>query len=369
MAFQISPSPRIERSPYYAATVADGVTAFSTYNHMLMPTSYGDPQAEYRRLTEGVAMWDVAVERQVELAGPDAGTLVRILTPRRLDHLAPGQGRYVAICDHRGTLINDPVLLKLAEDRIWLSIADGDLALWARAIAAERGLHVQVNVLPVAPLAVQGPHAAGVAAALFGEEVRGLPPFAFRRVMLSGMDLLVGRSGWSGEDGFEIYLQDPARGIDLWERVRAAGRPWNIGPGAPNPAERIESGLLSCGGDTDDRTNPFEVRMGRYVDLETADAAIGIGALRRIAAEGPQRHQLGVVLDTDDPAPTDDLWCEITVDGVLAGHLTASAVSPRIGARIGIALIDRRHGPGDRVTVTLPDGQRVGADLRALPFR
>lgn len=368
MSFEISPSPRIRRSPYYQATVADGVTAFSTYNHMLMPTSYGDPLAEYRRLTEGVAMWDVAVERQVEITGPDAGRLAQILTPRRLDRLGPGMGWYVAICDHRGTLINDPVLLKLAEDRYWLSIADGDLKLWVRAIAAERGLAVTVVEPDVAPLAVQGPRAEDVVAALFGEWVREIRHFRFRETELEGIPLVLARSGWSRQGGFELYLIDPSRGTELWQRVRDAGRPFGIGPGAPNPAERIESGLLSCGGDTDDMTNPFEVRMERYVHLDAPDDVIGIEALRAIARAGPVRHQLGVRMTLEGTLPALDLWSPVTAGDLAIGHVTAHAWSPRLDTHIGIALIDRSHGPGEPVTVTLPDGRAVPGTLSALPF-
>lgn len=368
MPHEISPSPRIRRSPYYAATLEEGVTAFSTYNHMLMPTSYGDPEAEYRRLVEGVAMWDVAVERQVELTGPDAGRLAQILTPRRLDRLAVGTGWYVPVCDHRGVLINDPVLLKHAEDRYWFSIADGDLLLWARAIAAERGLDVTVVEPEVAPLAVQGPRAEDVIAALFGEEIRAIRHFRFREVELDGIPLVLARSGWSRQGGFELYLLEPSRGVDLWHRVRAAGRPFDIGPGAPNPAERIESGLLSWGGDTDDATTPFEVRMSRYVHLDAPAEVVGIDALRRIARAGPARHQLGAVFDAGGPLAAPDLWCQVTLEGTLLGHVTARAFSPRLGTIVGMCLVDRRLRPGDRVGVSLPDGAAAAATLAGFPL-
>ena len=281
---------------------------FTVYNHILMPTDYGDPAAEYHRLLNGVALWDVAVERQVQLAGPDAGRLAQILAPRDLSALRVGEGRYVALCDHAGTLINDPVLLKLAEDRFWLSIADSDALFWARAIAAERRLDVVVTEPDVSPLAVQGPHAEAVAAALFGDWVRGLKRFRFTETAIEGIPVVVARSGWSKQGGFEIYLMDGSKGRALWTLVREAGRPWDIGPGAPNAVERVESGLLSWGCDTDDRTNPFEVRLGRFVDLEVPDDVVGIAALRRIAAEGPARHQLGVVLDGGEPSPPPIRW-------------------------------------------------------------
>ncbi|MEM7236653.1 MAG: glycine cleavage system protein T, partial [Pseudomonadota bacterium] len=276
MAFEISPTPRVRRSPFFDCTVADGVVSFSTYNHMLMPTGYGDPIAEYWRLVEGVSMWDVAVERQVEVTGPDAARLAQILCSRKLDKLKVGAGWYVPICDHRGTLINDPIILKLAEDRFWFSIADGDLCVFARTIAAERDLDVAVFEPDVAPLAIQGPKAEDLVADLLGEEIREIRHFRFREMMLDDIALVVARSGWSKQGGFELYLIDPARGSELWQRVKDAGQIYGIGPGTPNNMERIESGLLSWGGDTDDDTNPFEVGMERYVHLDAPDDVVGI---------------------------------------------------------------------------------------------
>ncbi|MEL6476813.1 MAG: glycine cleavage T C-terminal barrel domain-containing protein [Pseudomonadota bacterium] len=368
MPFEISPTPRVRRSPYYAATVADGVRAFSTYNHMLMPTSYGDPMGEYWRLIEGVSMWDVAVERQVEVAGPDAAKLVQILCPRKLDRLQPGRGWYVPICDHRGVLINDPILLMLAEDRYWFSIADGDLLLFARAIAAERGLDVTVFEPEVAPLAIQGPKAEDVVADLFGDEIRAVRHFAFEERMLDDIALVVARSGWSKQGGFELYLSDPGRGIELWNRVREAGQPHGIGPGAPNNMERIESGLLSWGGDTDDNTNPFEVRMERYVHLDAPDDVVGIDALRRIHEAGPARHQMGIEIEIDGQLSGLDQWSQVVEDGVLLGHVTAHTWSPRLERNIGLALVDRSLAPGARVEVALADGRRAEGEIRDLPF-
>lgn len=365
--FTITPSTRLRPSPFHQATVAAGVTSFTVYNHMLMPTGYGDPEAEYWRLLDGVAMWDVAVERQVQLVGRDAGRLAQILAPRDLAGCGAGQGRYVALCNHAGTLINDPILLKLADDRYWLSIADSNILFWARAIAAERGLDVRVTEPDVSPLAVQGPRAEAVVAALFGDWVRGLKRFRFRETRLNGIPVLVARSGWSRQGGFEIYLMDGAKGTVLWNLVREAGRPWDIGPGNPNGVERIESGLLSWGGDTDDRTNPFEVRLGRYVDLDVADDVIGIAALRRIAAEGAVRHQLGVVMDGEVPIATPIRWIEIVRDGCPAGHLTNGVWSYRLKRNIGFALVSVAAQPGDPVEV-LVDGRPVPGRLTALPF-
>ena len=189
--FSIAPSARLRPSPFYAATLAEGVTSFTTYNHMLMPTGYGDPEAEYWRLIEGVSQWDVSVERQVELKGPDAGRLAQILAPRDLSACKAGQGKYVPLCNHDGVLINDPILLKLDDDRYWLSIADSNIWFWARAIAAERGLKVAIGEPDVSPMAVQGPMAENVVAGIFGDWVRDLRYFWFRETRIQGIPVTV----------------------------------------------------------------------------------------------------------------------------------------------------------------------------------
>jgi glycine cleavage system aminomethyltransferase T len=365
--FGITPSARLRPSPYYAATLADGVAAFTVYNHMLMPTSFGHPEEEYWRIINGVSMWDVAVERQVQLRGPDAGRLAQILCPRDLSRCAVGQGKYVPLVNHQGVLINDPILLKLADDLYWLSIADSNIWFWARAIAAERGLRVEVSEPDVSPLAVQGPKAEDVVAHLCGDWVRGLKYFWFREFSLEGIPMVVARSGWSKQGGFELYLQDGSQGTRLWNLVKEAGHGWDIGPGNPSFNERVESGLLSYGGDTDGETNPFEVRMGKYIDLGVADEVIGIGALRRIHAEGPKRHQLGVVLDGDEPTQLGFHWHAIEQEGRRVGSLTNCAWSYRLRRNIGFALISRDCRAGERVTV-MKDGLPLSGTLQELPF-
>ncbi|MEL6680162.1 MAG: glycine cleavage T C-terminal barrel domain-containing protein [Pseudomonadota bacterium] len=365
--YQLAMGTRIRRSPYFEATQAEGVTAFSTYNRMYMPTSYGDPEAEYWRLIEGVSMWDVAVERQIELSGPDAGVLAQALIPRKMDRCKVGQGRYVPICDHDGVLINDPIALKLAEDRYWLSIADSDLVLWARAIAAERRLDVQVFEAQIAPLAVQGPKAEDVIASLFGDWARDIKLFWFQETEVEGIHLYLARSGWSKQGGFELYLSDPTQGVHLWNLVKEAGAPFGIGPGAPNQSERVESGLLSYGADTDSRSTPFEVRMSRFVDLDAPDDAVGIGALRDIASRGAARHQLGVLLPEGPMLPRYDSWFTLTRDMEVVGKITSAAWSPRLKRNIGMALVSTDCAPGDTAQALLTEGP-VDVQFVELPF-
>jgi len=367
MKFTITPSARLRPSPYFEATVEAGVEAFTTYNHMLMPTSYGRPEEEYWRLIRGVSQWDVACERQVELTGKDAGRLAQILTVRDISRAAVGQGKYVPMCNHAGTLINDPVMLKLADDRYWFSIADSNIWFWARAIAAERGLQVEVSEPDVSPLAIQGPKAEDVVASMFGDWVRGLKYFWFRETTLAGIPLVVARSGWSKQGGFELYLMDGTQGTQLWQRVREAGKPWDIAPGNPNLCERIESGLLSYGGDTDERTNPFEVRMSKYVDLNLPEEIIGIESLRAIAAAGPQRRQLGVLLEGTEPTQPHFRWSPICVDQHKVGDLTNCTWSYRLQKNIGFGLVSVQCRPGDPVEV-VKDGRWIRATLTELPF-
>ena len=365
--FSVFPTARLRPSPFYAAALAEGMTTASIYNRMIMPTSYGNPEAEYWRLINGVSQWDVGIERQVQLQGPDAGRLAQILSPRDLSGCKVGQGKYVPLCNHRGTIINDPIILKLADDLYWLSIADSDIWFWASAIAAERGLNVTVSEPDVSPMALQGPKAEDVVASVCGDWVRSLKYFWFRETEIAGIPVAVQRSGWSKQGGFEIYLRDGTRGTQLWNIFKEAGQPWGIGPGAPATAERTESGLVSVGGDTDDATNPFEVRLGKYVDLDVGDDVVGIQALRRIKAEGVRRHQLGLILDGGTPAPLGFRREDILQNRQRIGIMTICVWSPRLKANIGYALIDITVPAGDTVQV-MRDAGPMSARLVALPF-
>lgn len=361
MSFRIALGPRERKSPFFDRTVAAGVTHFTIYNHMFMPVSYGDPEAEYRRLIEGVAMWDVAAQRQVEITGADAERLVRYLTPRDLKDCVVGKGRYVPLCDHRGRLINDPVLLRLADDRFWLSIADSDVLLWVRAVAAEGGFDVSVGEPDVSPLAIQGPMAEAVVENLLGNWVRVLKYFGFREATVDGIPLVVARSGWSKQGGFELYLRDGAKGGALWDRVKEAGAAYHIGPGAPNYVERVESGLLSYGADTLPDSDPFEVGLDKMIGLDREDDFIGKRALRRKAEEGPARRLVGVAFDGAPVAPNAHPW-PARVDGACVGTVRAACYSPRRRGNIGLALLDARHDAlGTGLTVEGPAETYRGA--------
>ncbi len=365
MDHRIAIGSNLRKSPFFEATVEAGVESFSVYNHMLLPASFGDPEEEYRLLTEGVALWDVAAQRQVEVAGPDAEALLQYLSTREVGGMAVGQGRYLPLCNHEGLLINDPVLLKLAEDCFWLSLADSDIGLWAEATARAKGMAASVVEPDASPLAIQGPKAEALARALFGDWVGDLRYFWFQRTELEEIPLLLARSGWSKQGGFELYLLDADRGTELWRIVQEAGRAFGIGPGAPNDVERIESGLLSYGADArlqSDPANPFELGLGKLVHLDKGDF-IGRVPLRYIAREGVHRRRVGVFIE-GPPLAAVETPLDILSGARQVGRLSDLAFSPRLGRTIGIAML--------AVDATDPsvvvDGERRALEVTTLPF-
>ncbi len=361
-------SPRIRESCFYERSIAAGADSAGPYNGMILPYSYGDPVAEHQRLMHGVAMWDVAAERQVEVAGPDAAACVQYLTARDLSTMKDGQGKYVAVCNHAGELLNDPVLLKLNDEQFWFSIADSDYLMFAQAIAGERGFDVVVSEPDVSPLAVQGPMAEDVVASMFGDEVRALKYFWFLEMEFEDIPVVVCRSGWSKQGGFELFLRDGSRGADLWDAVAEAGAPYDIGPGAPNGIERIESGLLSYGGDTTDGSNPFECGMERYVQVDIEPDFVGKAALQRIKAEGPARLFVGLVLAEEAIDWPMGHREEVLLDGRVVGTMSGVANSTRVGAVIGVAQIETPVvEAGPTVEVCTPAGL-MSAEIRRLPF-
>ena len=342
MSYQIAMGPRERKSPFFDRTVTDGATAMTIYNQMFMPVSYGNALAEYNRLMEGVSMWDVAAQRQVQIEGQDAERLVRYITPRDLKNCPVGKGNYVPICDHEGRLLNDPVVLRLEEQKFWLSISDSDILLWVRAIAKEGKYNVVVSEPDVSPLAIQGPKAVDVVADLFGDWIRDLKYFWFKETELDGIPLVVARSGWSKQGGYELYLCDGTRGPTLWDKIKEAGKPYEIGPGAPNYIERLESGLLSFGADTHPDSTPFEVGMGKFVDLDREDEFIGKQALTRLSKDGPKRKLVGVIFDGDPVTFNEHPWVA-RVNGTIAGTIRSVCHSPRRKSNIGFALLETQY--------------------------
>ncbi len=366
--------PRTKLTPFTDRAVSAGMTKAMVYNHTVLPISTDDPAADYRALIEAAAIWDVGCERQVQIAGPDAHRLITYLCARDLRDLPVGVARYSPMCDHQGRLINDPMALRLDESTFWLSIADSDVLLWVRAVAGEGAYDVDVTEPDVWPLAIQGPRAEDVVAAALGEWVRAVRFFRFRRHVQDNIPMLVCRSGWSGQDGFELFLMDGSKGERLWDVVCDAGQPFGLKVGAPNLAERMESFLLSFGGDTDLETDPDEAGIGRFVDLdEDSDARhghefIGKAALQARRASGTQRRLVGLVIEGDPPTPLRSPKAVHVPDGSPVGTLRALTRSPRFNANIGLALLNPPwFKPGTNLQISL-DGTSRNASTTPLPF-
>jgi aminomethyltransferase len=333
------------------------------YNHTLLPINFDGFEAEYRRLLTGVALWDVAVERNVEIAGADAARFAELLTPRDLSKCPVGEGRYVVLTDDAGGIVNDPVLLRVEAQRFWLACADSDVLLWAKGVARGAGLRVELRELDVAPLQLQGPRSRDVIAALFSHALASLQYYQFVKIELRGIPLIVTRTGWTGELGYELYLLDPRRGAELWQLVMEAGRPFGIAPTGPCDIRRIEAGILNYGIDMTLENNPYEVGRGRLVDLDKSAEFIGRDALRRIAKNGPSRKLVGVEIEG---AGLDLNMTRWPVRG--GGHVTSCVYSPRLKKNIGYAWLSAdRSAMGTIIEVETPDGVRA-ATVVARPF-
>ena len=365
----LTPSRRIRRTPYSERVEAAGVSAYTVYNHMLLPTAFdASVDDDYWHLRSAVQVWDVACQRQVELSGPDALHLAQLLTPRNLTRLRTGRCAYIPVVDADGFLLNDPLLLRLADDRIWLSIADADLGLYALGLAAGLGLDVRVSEADVHPLAVQGPLAEEVVAAVLGEELRRIAFFAHARLPFQGRPLIVSRSGWSVQGGFEIYLDDAALGGALWDAIWAAGERFDIRAGYPHPAERIEGGLLSYGNDVTAADTPLEAGLERYCDgLDSGAACLGADALRARRAAGVRRRIVGVTLDGPPVTGVVPPW-PATTGSAPAGQVTSAAWSPRLERTVCLAMLAiDACTTGTPVEVATPSGPRHGY-VCDLPF-
>ncbi|MEE9231014.1 MAG: glycine cleavage T C-terminal barrel domain-containing protein [Acidobacteriota bacterium] len=364
----IAIGPRVRKSPFFEATKRYGVKAFTIYNHMFMPTVYTDPLDEYWKLVNDVTIWDVACERQVEITGPDAARFAQYLTPRNLSGCASGQCRYVLLTDEHGGIVNDAVLLRLAENHVWLSPGDGDVLLWARGAALNAGFNVKIWEPDVSPLQLQGPNSPQVARALFGDWATGLKYYCLRETELDDIPVVLARTGWSGEVGYEIFLRDGRRGDELWEKVMKAGRPHGIAPAAPSTIRSIEGGILSYVSDITLLDNPFTIGLDRLVDLEQQADFIGKAALQKIKAGGVRRRLIGVEIGCPPlPGANAEFWPVVEGDKRI-GHVTRCVHSPRLRKNIGFANVpSERAALGTRLTIEMPSG-RVGATVVRTPF-
>jgi aminomethyltransferase len=365
--------PWYRKSPYYEATKRHGCQSWGLYNHMLLPTLYDDPVTEYQALLNDVTVWDVSVERCIEIEGPDAFELTNLITCRDLTTCDVWQCKYVLLTTAWGGIVNDPVLLRLREDRFWLALADSDALLYVAGVAAGHGFDVQIREADVAPMQVQGPKSKEVIGALFGDAVRDLRYYWCTEAEVDGIPVVVSRTGWTGEVGYEIYLQDTARGDDLFEKVMQAGEPHGIRVIAPSEARRIEAGIFNYGSDMRVEDTPLHITgLERLAELDQEQDFLGKATLSRLAATGVDRKLVGIEIDGDpmtDEGALNDFWPVMAPgDDRRIGRVTAGAWSPRLERNIGFAWVPASHmDDGTHLTLGATAGART-ATVVPLPF-
>jgi len=364
----LSVSRRTRSTPFSNRVESAGVAAYTVYNHMLLPTVFESLEADCAHLKEHVQVWDVSVERQVAITGPDAAKLIQVMTPRDLSKAALGQCFYIPVVDDRGGMLNDPVAIKHADDRYWISVADSDMLLWAKGLAYGFRFEVDVDEPDVHPLAVQGPKAEELVARLFGDEVRDIRFFRGKWLNYEGQSLFVARSGYSKQGGFEIYVNPAELGEPIWDALFAAGEDLNVRPGGPNLIERIEGGLLSYGNDMTRENTPFECGLGRFCDVETSIGSVGREALMRQSKDGPMRFIKGIMIEGEPLEPCRNPWPMVSDGGEFAGQVTSCAFSPDLRSNVAIGMVERDYWRvGNTLWVDTSQGQRR-AEVTNLPF-
>lgn len=360
----------LDKSPFFDGAHKAGAQSYIVLNHMFMPYRYGDPVEEYWSLVNEVTLWDVAAERQVEISGPDATRFIDILVPRNLATFGVGQCRYVVITDQDGYIINDPVLNRLEENRYWLSAADGDLLLWAKGVAAYADMDVSIHQPDVAPIQIQGSKSRDVMVDLFGEIARELRYYRLAETELDGIPVVISRTGWSGDLGYEIYLCDTARADELWGRVLTAGKPFNIRVTGPNTIRRVEAGIVAMRSDFPMATTPFHLGLERLVDFDKPADFIGKAALRRIAEEGVGWKLVGITLDREALASEAASFSRSAVlhGGKVVGTTTVMVFSPRLEKAIGYARVDAKFATLGTNLEIAGEGGRGAARVVPTPF-
>jgi glycine cleavage system aminomethyltransferase T len=361
--------PWYRRSPYFDATRRAGCTAYDIYNHMYLPAYFDDPDEEYRLLNEGVTMWDVAVERTVEVSGPDADRLIDLLTCRDLTTCAVKQGKYMLVIAPDGGIVNDPVLLHVDENRWWMQLADSDAHLYAIGVAGAMGLDATVSLPDVHPMQIQGPLAAKTLAKVVGDAIYDLKYYWCDAFTIEGIPVVISRTGWTAVPGFEVNLLDGSKGDDLWDAIAGAGEEFGLRPIAPSEARRIEAGIFNYGSDMTLTDTPFHVMgLERLVEDQPQDY-LGKAALETIRAKGVDRKLVGIELTGDQlRAELSRPW-DAFVDGAKVGQLTDAIWSPGLGKNIGYVWVPiELAAPGTALDVVTERGDHVAGVTAAIPF-
>jgi aminomethyltransferase len=365
---QIQCGARLRRTPYFEATQRYGAKAYTVYNHMFFPIRYDTLEAEYNHLLNHVTVWDVSVERNVEITGPDAAAFTDLLTPRDLTKCAVGQGKYVIITAEDGGIVNDPVLMRLGQNHFWLALADSDVLLYAKGVAVNSGMKVNLCEPDVSPMQIQGPKAKEVVKTLFGDKVLDLKYYFFMETKLDGIPVIVTRTGWTAEVGYEVYLRDGSKGVELWERVMAAGKPHNIKPTGPSDIRRIEGGILNWGADMTLENNAYEVGLGWLVDEDKKAKYLGKEALAKIKKEGVKRKLAGIEI-AGDPIEFNMWKWPARKDGKDIGRVTSAIYSPRLKKNIGYAMVPTEYAAlGSKFQVEVPGAGVREATVVQKPF-
>ena len=330
---------QIRKSPFFDATIEWGATGFSVYNHMYIPRDFGDPEQNFWNLVNEAILCDVSVERQVEISGPDATRFVQFLTPRDLSQMKVGQCKYILITNQDGGLLNDPVLLKLADDRFWISLADSDILLWAQGVAVNTDYDVNIFEPDASPLQLQGPKSRDIMVKLFGESILDLKYYWHREYKWNGISLIVSRTGWSSELGYEIFLTDHTMGNELWNHIMLIGEPLGLKPGHTSSIRRIEGAMLSYHADADISTNPFELGLDRLVNIDSYQEFIGKKALVKIRTEGVDKTQVGLVIECDPLGGPNTKFWPVKKGEQKVGKVTSAVYSPRLKKNIALAML------------------------------
>ena len=331
---------QIRKSPFFDATVKWGAKDFSVYNHMYIPRDFGNPEQNFWNLINDAILCDVAVERQVQVIGPDASKFVQMMTPRDLSDMKVGQCKYVILVNQKGGVLNDPILLKVSDDKYWFSLADSDILFWAQGLAANTNYNVEITEPDVSPLQLQGPKSRDIMIKIFGNQIKELKYYWFKQFKFNNTDLIISRTGWSSELGYEIFLTDSKVGNDLYDHIMTIGEPMGLKPGHTSTIRRIEAGMLSYHADMTINTNPLELGMDKFIDLTDDFDFIGKNALFKIKNEGIKRKQVGLFLDNDRmDGPNTRFW-DLKCDNKIVGKITSAVYSPRLEQNIALAIVD-----------------------------